>query len=130
MLEHAGTSVAPPDIALRDEDGAIRTEFVDKVATAIESHDAAALRVLVGDLHEADVGALLEALDADLRPRLVELLGRDFDFSALTEVDDHVREEILEELSPSTVAEGVRDLESDDAVAILEDLPKDRKSVV
>ena len=33
-----------------------------------------------------------------LRPRFVELLGREFDFTALTEVDDTVREEILEEL--------------------------------
>ena len=31
----------------------------------------------------------------------------------LDEVDDAVREEILEELSPETVAEGVRDLDTD-----------------
>jgi magnesium transporter len=52
-------------------------------------------------------------------------MGRDFDFSALTEVDDSVREEILEELEPETVAEGVRDLDSDDAVYILEDLTRE-----
>ena len=51
--------------------------------------------------------------------RLVELLGDDFDFVALTEVDEKVREDILEDLPPETVAEGVRDLESDDAVTIL-----------
>jgi magnesium transporter len=130
MLEHAGTSAAVPESDLRDEDGALRTDFVDKVAAAIESHDAATLRALVADLHEADVGDLLEALDTELRPRLVELLGRDFDFTALTEVDDHVREEILEELSPATVAEGVRDLDSDDAVAILEDLPKEEQAEI
>ena len=43
-------------------------------------------------------------------------MGREFDFTALTEVDDSVREEILEELPPQTVAEGVRELDSDDAV--------------
>ena len=59
---------------------------------------------------------LIEALDGELRPRLVELMGDDFDFSALTEVDDTVREEILEELPAETVAEGVRELDSDDAV--------------
>lgn len=95
-----------------------------RVATAIAENDAATLRDLAGDVHEADLGALIEALDPDDRPRLVELLGRDFDFSALTEVDDTVREEILDELPAQTVAEGVRDLDTDDAVAILEDLPK------
>jgi magnesium transporter len=109
---------------LRDEDGAIRAEFVARVAQAIEAVDLPALRELVGDLHESDLGALLEALEPDQRPRLVELLGIDFDFTALTEVDDAVRDEILEELPPQTVAEGVRDLDSDDAVAILEDMPK------
>ncbi len=90
----------------------------------------AALRGLVGDLHESDLGAVLEALDADKRPRLVELLGIHFDFTALTEVDDAVREEILDELPPQTVAEGVRDIESDDAVAILEDMPKEEQAEI
>ena len=117
MLDHQNST--PP---LRDEEGALNAAFVARVAQAIEALDVPALRDLVGDLHEADVGAVLEGLEPELRPRLVELLGIDFDFTALTEVDDAVRDEILEELPPRTVAEGVRDLDSDDAVAILEDL--------
>ena len=92
--------------------------------------NASALRELVGDLHEADAGAVLEALDPELRPRLIALMGADFDFTALTQVDDTVREEILEELPPQTVAEGVRELDSDDAVAILEDLPKEDQAEI
>jgi magnesium transporter len=115
---------------LRDEDGAIRADFVAEAARAIAAVDVPALRVLVGDLHESDLGALLEALDPDDRPRLVELLGIDFDFTALTEVDDTVRDEILEELEPQTVADGVRDIETDDAVTILEDMPRDERSEI
>src|SRR5665213_3519104 len=84
---------------LREEDGTIRAEFVAQVAHAIEAGDTTALRALAGDLHESDQGALLEALDPAQSPRLVELLGIDFDFSALTEVDDAVREEILDAVS-------------------------------
>ena len=115
---------------LRTKDGSIRVAFVRQVARAIDAADTAALRGLVGDLHESDLGAVLEALDPDHRPRLVELLGIHFDFTALTEVDDSVREEILEELPPQTVAEGVRDIESDDAVAILEDMPKEERAEI
>ena len=57
-------------------------------------------------------------------------MGADFDFTALTEVDDTVREEILEELPTETVAEGVRELDSDDAVAILQDLPKEEQAEI
>jgi magnesium transporter len=119
-----------PEERVRDEDGAIRADFVEQVAQAVDENDAVTLRRLVADLHEADLGDLLEALDPDLRPRLVELLGSDFDFSALTEVDDTVREEIIEELEPSTVAEGVRELDSDDAVAILQDLPEESREEI
>ena len=122
------TAAAP--VALRDEDGAVREDYVERVAQAIADGDSAALRELVGDLHEADVGDLIEALDPDLRPGLIKLMGHDFDFSALTEVDDTVREEILEELPAETVAEGVRELDSDDAVYILEDLPKEDRAEI
>jgi magnesium transporter len=108
----------------RDETGAIRPDFLERVSDAVRHHDSAVLRDLVGELHEADTGDLIEALDHELRPQLIELMGKHFDFSALTEVDDTVREEILEELPSETVAEGVRELDSDDAVYILEDLDR------
>ena len=120
----------PSTQQLRDNDGAIRDEFVAQVARAIDAADVAALRALVSELHEADLGALLEALEAEQRPRLVELLGIDFDFTALTEVDDAVRDEILEELPSQTVAKGVSEIESDDAVAILEDLPTEERAEI
>jgi magnesium transporter len=112
-------------LPMRDEDGDLRPEFVEKVSRAVEAADAAFLRQVVAELHEADLGDLIEALDPEQRPRLVELTGADFDFSALNEVDDAVREEILEELEPGTVAEGVRELESDDAVELLEGLDQE-----
>src|SRR6266403_543129 len=108
MLDEKVMTAPPDPVALRDEDGAVREDYVERVAQAIKAADSAMLRELVGDLHE--------------------VMGHDFDFSALTEVDDTVREEILEELPAETVAEGVRELDSDDAVAILEALPKDEQT--
>ncbi|MBS0245816.1 MAG: magnesium transporter [Proteobacteria bacterium] len=115
---------------LRDPDGSIRPEYVAEAARAVDDGDVETLRRLVGDLHESDLGALVEALDPQQRPRLVELLGIDFDFTALTELDAAVREEILDELDPETVAEGVREIESDDAVTILADLPREERSEI
>jgi magnesium transporter len=130
MLEEKDIAVTSKSDALRGEDGSLREDYVARVAQAVAAGDTALLRELVGDLHEADVGDLIEALDPELRPRLVELMGPDFDFAALTEVDHTIREEILDELPTETVAEGVRELESDDAVAILEDLPKDEQDEI
>jgi magnesium transporter len=109
-------------LPMRDEEGQLRHEFVEEIARAIHAADRPLLCEVVAELHEADLGDLIAALEPDDRVTLVELTGTDFDFSALNEVDDAVREEILEELEPETVAEGVRELESDDAVELLEGL--------
>ncbi|KAA0076196.1 magnesium transporter [Tardiphaga sp. P9-11] len=119
-------SVAPEELSaldrmpMRNDEGDIRPEFVEAISHAVQVADTAFLKEIVGELHEADLGDLIEALDADERAPLIELTGADFDFSALNEVDDAVREELLEELEPETVAEGVRELDSDDAVELLE----------
>src|SRR5262247_2931937 len=130
MLDQDQTEATEIAQLPRNKDGSIRKTFVKSVARRIEAGDASGLRGQVGDLHESDMGSLIEALEPEQRPRLVELLGIDFDFTALTEVDDAVREEILDELPPQTVAKGVSELESDDAVAILEDLPKEEQAEI
>ncbi|NEV01226.1 magnesium transporter [Bradyrhizobium uaiense] len=110
---------------MRDEEGQLRGEFVAEITRAIHAADRPLLCEVVAELHEADLGDLIAALEPDDRVTLVEITGADFDFSALNEVDETVREEILEELEPETVAEGVRELESDDAVELLESLDEE-----
>jgi magnesium transporter len=124
--EKARTEAAHNDggPGFRDETGAIRADIVERVVDAVTRKDEKAVHELAGALHESDAGDLLGALEPEYRAQLIELLGSDFDFTALTQVDDAIREEILEDLPAETVAEGVRDLDSDDAVYILEDLPK------
>src|SRR6476661_2073328 len=129
VVSSADTSVLDR-LPMREEGGEIRHEFVEAIARAIKAADAPLLRGVVGELHEADLGDLIAALEPDDRVRLVELTGADFDFSALNEVDDSVREEILDELEPATVAEGVRELESDDAVELLEGLDEEEQEEI
>lgn len=123
MAEAAGAEA----VDVRDREPGVSPERVAAAEAAIALRDRDRLVALAGDLHEADLGALLEALDPESRPRLVALMGDDFDFAALTEVPDHLREEIIDSLSTDVVAEGVRELESDDAAAILGDLDDDER---
>jgi magnesium transporter len=132
MTDRADETLLAADSApaFRDAEGDVRRAFVDRMAAAVAAGDAAAVTALAGDLHEADVGALIEHLAPDDRPRFIALMGREFDFTALTEVNDAVREEILEEIPNEVIAEGVRDLDSDDAVYILEDLAQEDQEEV
>jgi magnesium transporter len=109
-----------PDIY--DEDGVIRASYLSHIGAAIADRDTLTLRQDVTRLHQSEIGDLLEALLPDQRRALVELMGEDFDFTALTEVDEAIRLDIVENLPNAQIAQAVQQLDSDDAVYILEDL--------
>lgn len=120
--EARGGEEARPDIY--NDDGAIRQDFLTQIADAIERLDAETLKAEVGGLHQSEIGDLLEALRAEDRRQLVVLMGEEFDFSALTEVDEAIRLDIVEHLPNAQIAQAVQELDSDDAVYILEDLDR------
>ena len=109
-------------IDVRGNDGALRLEFVTAVRDALAMRDSETLRELLGAVHEADLADLLELLKSDQRQLLIELEGSDFDFTVLPEVQEPVRDEIVEAMPNEQVAEVVRELETDDAVSLLENL--------
>jgi magnesium transporter len=118
-----------PDIY--NEDGNVRAEFITELSRAIEAGDSAFLQRNVVVLHESELGHLLEALRPELRLALVSLLGDDFDMTALTQVDDAIRREIVDHLPNDRIAAGIGELDSDDAVYILEDLDQqDRDEIL
>ena len=128
-------AAARPDpeapIPLRDEEGNLRPDFTERVLQAIEGRDAETLAGLVGDLHESDLGDVLQALPPDERGEVVRLLGERFDWLALTEVDEGVRNAILKSVPNEQISELVRDLEFDDAIEIVANLEEeDREQVL
>ncbi|WP_370201477.1 magnesium transporter, partial [Roseibium sp.] len=124
------TASPVPDIPVRDEDEHLNREFIAAVEAAIEANDQDGLRHLAADLHEADTGDLLETLDPEDRASFIRLLGEDFDYTALTEIDEAVRLQVLEDLPTEVIAEGLGELDSDDAVYILEDLDEDDQAAI
>ncbi|MEM8651027.1 MAG: magnesium transporter [Pseudomonadota bacterium] len=104
------------------EDDTLRPEFVAKIRKHIHSENAAKLIKRLAPLHESELGDLLEALESEERRKLVELSGDTFDYGSLTEVDEAVRLDIVNAVSNHKIAEAVQELESDDAVFILEDM--------
>jgi magnesium transporter len=113
------------------EDGSVKSEFLARVGAAIADRDVLFLRQNVVRLHESELGDLLESILPDQRLALVRLLGKDFDLTALTEVDEAIRLEIVEQMPNEQIAAAIGDLDSDDAVYILEDLDhEDREEIL
>jgi len=134
MADTQLTSDVPEPEALSgiyDEGGFVDGAFLERIEAAIEGENPAYLREEVGRLHESELGDLLEALDNDARQSLVRLMGDEFDYTALTEVDEAIRLSIVDAMPNAQVAEALRELDSDDAVYILEDLDEeDRKEIL
>jgi magnesium transporter len=119
---------AAGEVQLRDEEGALRSDFLHAVEAALEAHDAQRVRELTLKLHEADLADLIQLLRPDQRAPLIAMLGRDFNAAALSELDEGVRDQVLEAMSTEKVAEALQQLDSDEAVYLIEDLDKQDQS--
>ncbi|QIL01691.1 magnesium transporter [Sphingomonas sinipercae] len=113
-----------------DEEDRLRPEFVDRVLDAVEAGDDATARELVEPLHPADVADLIELAARDEREGLVKALAGIVDADVLAEMNEYVREDLLDALEPQQVADIAGQMETDDAVAILEDLEEDEQRAV
>lgn len=107
------------------DDGVIRADVIEQISNAIEASNVEQLQSAVENLHESELGDLIEALEPNERQELVALLGEQFDFSALTEVDEAIRMDIVTVLPNEQIALAVRELDTDDAVYILEDMEEE-----
>ncbi|MFC6488709.1 magnesium transporter [Nitratireductor sp. GCM10026969] len=120
-----GTPADAPEQGIYGEDGVISANFLAHIGAAIADRDTLALKEDVGRLHQSEIGDLLEALMPEQRRALVQLMGEEFDFTALTEVDDTIRLDIVGGLPNAQIAQALQQLDSDDAVYILEDLAQE-----
>lgn len=114
-----GQAATEPDEAVYElASGRLEHDVVEALAAG----DGARVKDLIAPLHYADVADLLEHLSAEERHALIDVIRDDFDAEILSELDETVRDEIIDRLGIADVAAAVAELESDDAVQIIEEL--------
>ena len=130
--EHSSSRGSEPrePAGIYDEDGVVRSAFLAHIGATIADRDTLTLKRDLSSLHQSELGDLLEALLPDQRLALVGMMGQDFDFSALTEVDEAIRLDIVDNLPNDQLAQAVQELDSDDAVYILEDLDQEDRDEI
>ncbi|HWJ69792.1 MAG TPA: magnesium transporter [Sphingobium sp.] len=113
-----------------DEDDRLKPAFVTAVLAAVEAEDDETARALVEPLHPADIADLLELTPEDRRADVAAALGDLVGAEVLSELNDYVREALVEALAPEQLAEFASELDTDDAVAIIEDLDREEQQAV
>ncbi|MEY4160784.1 MAG: magnesium transporter [Pseudomonadota bacterium] len=113
-----------------DEDNRLKPEFVRKVRDSLEAGERDAVYDLVEPLHPADIADLFELLPNDERRELARAITDLMGAEVFAELNDWVRELIVEDLPAETVAEIAEQLDTDDAVAMIEDLDEEDQQAV
>jgi magnesium transporter len=113
-----------------DEDDRLRPEFVREVVDRVEAGDDEGARELVEPLHPADKADLFELVDRDQRRALAASLSDLLDGDVFAEMNEWVRDELIDALEPHQVAEIAGEMDTDDAVAIIEELEEDDQRAV
>jgi len=128
------TELSPPpdtDSEHMDEDDRLKPEFVRAVLDALEQGDPTRARELVEPLHPADIADLFELTPADERGALAQAVTDLLDADVFAEMNDYVREDLIDALEPHQVADIASELDTDDAVAIIEDMDaEDQREVL
>ncbi len=101
---------------------AITPDVVDAVLRAVDEDSQSGLLAIFNDLHEADIADILEQITTEDRRQVMRLWGDHVDGEVLTELEEGVRDEIMEETPDEVLAEAVKDLDTDDVVYLVEDL--------
>ncbi|AKQ41797.1 magnesium transporter [Aurantiacibacter atlanticus] len=105
-----------------DEENRLKPEFVRQIRDALYDDIDDSVYDLVEPLHPADIADLLELLDRDERRDLASAITDLMSGEVIAELNDYVREDMIEALPPEAVADIVGQLETDDAVQLIEDL--------
>jgi magnesium transporter len=113
-----------------DEAYVLDRRAVAAILYAVDIEDREQLTALMEPLHAADIADLLEQINTFDRARLIRLYGREFDGEILSELDESIREEVINLLTPQVLADAVRDMESDDVVDLLEDLEEPQQEAI
>lgn len=108
----------------------LNPEFIDKVCAALDGEDRAQVAELLLKLHAADQADLLGLLRPSQRRHLIRLMGDTLHPDVLTDVEEDIRDELVEVMEPEHLANAVSEMETDDAVHLVEDLDEERREEV
>ena len=100
-------------------------EVVDSILDALAEGLNVRVQELTQRLHYSDFADLLERISVSDREKLLDTTRATFEPEILSELDETVRDDVVEYLGHDFVARAVSALDSDDAFFVVEDLEED-----
>lgn len=101
-------------------------EYLDTLRSAIAQQDVAWMEEHVFELHYADIGAVIDELEIEEAAYVFSLLDEETQGDMLMELDEDLREHLLNTLSTKQIAEQLSQMDSDDAADLISELPEEK----
>lgn len=114
------------DITQQDQS----TEALELLHKSLSAKTHDLTRELLANMHPSVIADTLEGLPGKSRETLWNLIDPEVEGDVLSELQDAVRAELLENMQPQEVAAATKDLAADDAVDIIQDLPEELQDTV
>lgn len=106
-------------------------EFIEIIKELIDRKDSVLLQEEISKLHPADIAELCSELDIEEARFLYRQLDNEKAADALIEMDEDLRNELLDELPSEAIAKRfVNYMDTDDAVEIIRDMDEDKQEEV
>ncbi len=106
-------------------------EYIEHIQSLIEEQSVAKLIEELTEIHAADIAEIYEAIELEQAHFLHSIIEDEKGADILMELEDDLRDQLLDNLSPKEIAEEVlENLESDDAADIVSELPQEVKEEV
>ena len=105
-------------------------ELIQQVKVFVKNKDDKAILSHLEEEHHADIAEVLDELNFDEAIYIIKLLDSEKTSEVLMELDEDIREKILENLSEKEIAEEIEELDTDDAADIIAELPEERQEKV
>lgn len=119
--------MADPTETSDEEAFGITDRLIADVLNAVADQASDVIDTLLDPLHPADIAHLLEQIDNRDRRDLLAVWKGGIDGDVLSELNEQIREEVIDQLAPSELADAVRDLDSDDVVDLVEYLDEEQQ---
>lgn len=104
--------------------------FIQEIADLLDEDYTDRIQELCRDLPATDAAELIVKLDSARRHKLVEMLEDDLHPETFSYLDHSLLNDLLEHMSGKHIAAIVNELESDDAIGLIEGLDEERRGNV
>ena len=110
------------DLVHRQEEGDAKANLVEDL---VHRQHEAELKTLLDGLHPADIAFILESLPKDERQTIWKLVSPEHDADVLLEVEDWVRESLIEAMDRQDLVAATGNMDADELADLAPDLPPD-----